>query len=144
MSLADNPKVSVSQRWCWIGERDSAYLHQLTDGLAEIRPRMGADATIEVSVVCVESTAKLLKVIAKTRADFFVWSVPESGIAERLLEIDTCRRLHWHSRHIAAGLASPSERQSLMEAGCCWNVEQPHQWASCLAMLCHAREAQGG
>lgn len=135
MKVADKPKVSVRQRWCWIGERDSVYLDQLTEGLADLRPLMGENFTVEVSLICVESTTKLHKVLAKTRADFFVWSVPQSGIADRVIEIDACRRIHWHSRQIVAGLASPSERLLMMEAGCCWHVEQPHQWQNCLAAL---------
>ena len=136
MQVADEPKVVVTQRWCWIGNHDSAYLDKLTNELADLRPRLGENSTIEVSLIHVESSAKLHKIIAKTRADFFVWSIPEEGIADRLMEVNACRQLHWNSRHIAAGIASPSERRLMMEAGCCWHVEQPHQWRTCLLAFC--------
>lgn len=135
MQVGTKSVLSIKQRWCWIGASDSVYLDHMTDELANLRPLIGEDASIEVSLICVESTIKLQKVLAKSRADFFVWSVPQEGIADRLIEIDACRRHHWHSRHIAVGLASPSERQLMMEAGCCWHVEQPHQWQGCLAKL---------
>ena len=135
MQVADKNELSTNHRWCWIGERNSAYLERLTDELAKLRPMNDDDTTIEVSLICVESSAKLGRVLAKTPADFFVWSVPDSGIADRLAEVDVCRRLHYHSQQIMAGLASPSERLLMMEAGCCWHVEQPHQWQACLAKL---------
>lgn len=135
MPVAPTSVSEPNHQWCWIGERDSEYLDSLTQQLADLRPELGDASSIDLSLIDARSPAKLHKILAKTRADVFVWAVPTSGISEVLGEIDACRRRHRHSRQIAAGIASPTERLSLFEAGCCWHVEQPHHWGICLSKL---------
>lgn len=122
--------VDSKTRWCWIGPQRSTYLDELIEVLAAHRPDQ---SIVEIQWVDVNSRLKRRKLLGASRADVFVWWIPESGIGDLVCDIAVVRSLHPACRQIAAGIVSPAELTFLTEAGIAFCVEQPHHWSPFVA-----------
>ncbi|TWT91836.1 hypothetical protein [Neorhodopirellula pilleata] len=124
------PIAPVPDHWCWIGEDDSAYLRGLIDWLKCRRNAIDQANDYHVQLLSVSSTKKIQKLLAKTKADVFVWSIDREGIATLIREIVWLKAVQPNAFQIAAGPASPAERNAFFEAGVRLHIEHPTQWHS--------------